>query len=59
MATLKILIKLQILVRQAQLAGDGTYPWGENLMVKRAKNFTQKQNNKGLKVSNAKKGSVG
>ena len=45
--------------KQAQLAGDGTYPWGENLMVKRAKNFTQKQNNKGLKVSNAKKGLVG
>ena len=46
---------------QAQLAGDGTYPWdekfhGKNLLnQKRAKNYKPRKNNKGLKMSNAPK----
>ena len=46
---------------QAQLAGDGTYPWGEKFNSKKlanekgAKNDMPRKNNKGLRMYNAPK----
>ena len=48
-------------MKQAQLAGDGTYPWGEKFHgkdlanQKGAKNDKPRKNYKGLKISNAPK----
>ena len=55
------MLKLHNLSKQAQLAGDGTYPLGEKFHGKNlanqkgAKNYQQRINNKGLKMSNAPK----